>query len=403
MFRLFGFDVRVRVGFVAFLGLIAAVNPNAFGLYVAIGIAVFTLLHELGHATVARRFGAEASISLDFLAGYTSFRPREPLGRGRRAAITAAGPATQIVVSSAVLLALGANPLSVDSVTDDALTEALWWSGPLIGVINLIPVLPLDGGHLVHTALQPVLGRESMRRMAIISMIVTGSAAVGLLLAGYQGFTLFVAFLLFNQFQLVQAGDHRRSAIDNIQRSVEAERTAWETGRPGPLAPGQRVSPWFEAHSALATGDTGGAIGVMLADLRSSDGRTWVPPTAASPEQLRAIVDVLPTQLPDGNASSARVFAEVVLGLGDHQRAGTYAAAAFTRHRMSALAAVVARSAAAQGDTDTALQWIDAAIAATPDERAGTSQVLAQILDRAPEFAALRPLPEFTARREQLD
>jgi hypothetical protein len=55
MFRLFGFDVHVRAGFVVFLVLIAMINPSAFGLWVAVGIAVFTLLHELGHAVAARR------------------------------------------------------------------------------------------------------------------------------------------------------------------------------------------------------------------------------------------------------------------------------------------------------------------------------------------------------------
>ena len=63
MFRLFGFDVHVRAGFVVFLVLIAMINPSAFGLWVAGGIAGFTLLHELGHAIAARRAGADAEIS----------------------------------------------------------------------------------------------------------------------------------------------------------------------------------------------------------------------------------------------------------------------------------------------------------------------------------------------------
>jgi Zn-dependent protease len=402
MFRLFGFDVHVRSGFVFFLVLIAAINPSTFGLWVAGGIAVFTLLHELGHAVAARNAGADASISLDFLAGYTSFRPRRPLSRAQRATITAAGPATQIAISVAVLLALGANPLSVDSVRGSEITYAIWWAGPVIGVLNLIPVLPLDGGHLAHTALEPLLGKDSMRTMAKVSLVLTAGGAVAFYLAGYRGFTIFIFFLLFTQFQMLQSGGRNKAVGEATRRSIDAESQAWQTGRPGVLEPGQRISPWFEAHRALAQGDQGGAIGVMLADLRSPQPRNWIPPTAASPNQLRPIVDVLPHELPAGNSYSARVFAEIVLGLGDAQRAGTYAAHAFGEHRTSALAAVVARAAAATGDRENALRWTQAAVDASRHERPGADRVLAQILDRAPEFGALRDTPEFDALRRHL-
>ena len=402
MFRLFGFDVHVRAGFVVFLVLIAMINPSAFGLWVAGGIAVFTLLHELGHAVAARRAGADAEISLDFLAGYTSFRPRQQLTRPQRAGITAAGPLTQIVISIAVLVALGANPLSLDSVRESDITYAIWWAGPVIGALNLIPVLPLDGGHLVHTAIEPLLGKDSIRTMAIASMVVTAGGAALFYVTGYRGFTIFIAFLLFTQYQLVQSGARTRSARTAMQRSTDAESLAWQTGRPGVLEPGQRISPWYEAHRALAQGDEGGAIGVMLADLRSPQPRNWTPPVAAAPAQLQAIVDVLPTDLPHGNSYSARVLAEILLGLGEHQRAGTYAAQAFGDHRTSSLAAVVARAAAATGDPENAIRWLRAAVDASEYERPGADRVLAQILDRAPEFVRIRTAPEFGSLRARL-
>ena len=402
MFRLFGFDVHVRSGFVIFLVLIAMINPSAFGLWVAGGIAVFTLLHELGHAVAARNAGADAEISLDFLAGYTSFRPRRPLSRLQRATITAAGPLTQISISCAVLAAMGANPLSLDSVRESEATYAIWWAGPVIGVLNLIPVLPLDGGHLAHTALEPVLGKGSLRKMAIASMVITGAGAALFYLSGYGGFTIFVAFLLFNQYQMVQAGSRGGAARGAAQRSVDAESLAWQTGRPGMLEPGQRISPWYEAHRALAQGDEGGAVGVLLADLRSPQARNWIPPTAAAPAQLRAIVDLLPNELPHGNGYSARVLAEIMLGLGERQRAGAYAAQAFAEHRSSALAAVVARAAAATGDPTNALRWSDAAVDAAARERPGSDRILGQIFDQAPEFGALRSTPEFAAVRDRI-
>jgi Zn-dependent protease len=400
MFRLLGFDVHLRTGFVVFLVLIAAINPSAFGLWVAGALAVFTLLHELGHALAARQSGADAEISLDFLAGYTSFRPRRPLSRARRAFITSAGPLTQIVVSLVVLLALGADPTSLDSVRQSDLTYAVWWAGPVIGVLNLIPVLPLDGGHLAHAALEPVLGKDSMRTMAILSMALTVGGAAWFYLSGYRGFVIFIAFLLLTQYQMLQNTGRRRSVRGAAQRSLDAETLAWQTGRPGILEPGQRLSPWYEAHRLLSYGNEGGAAGAILSDLRSTEPRNWIPPTAAAAPQLRALVDLLPAELPHGNSYSSRVLAEIMIGLGDHQRAGAYAASAFGEHRTSALAAVVARAAAATGDPANALQWIRAAVDAA--DTPGNHLVLAQILDVAPEFRQMRTTAEFAALRSSV-
>ncbi len=406
MFRLFGFDVHVRTGFLLFLGLIVFLYQDRFGIWLAAGIAVFTLLHELGHAIAARSAGAHAEISLDFLAGYTSFRadPNRPIGRGRRAVISAAGPATQISVSLIVLAAMGVNPLSLDDVRagSDA-AAAIWWAGPAIGALNLIPVLPLDGGHLAMTGLETFLGERAMRVMVVASIAITGAGAALMAISGRAGFAIFVAFLLINQLQLLQATSRKPGRVAPIQRSVDAEAQAWRLGRPGMLEPGQRLSPWFEAHQALAAGDQGGAMGVVLADLRSTKTPRWAPPWAAAPAQLRAIVDVLPADLPaPGNEHSARVLAEVLLATGEPQRAGELAANAFTTSRSAPLAAIVARAAASMGQHDNALRWLGAAIDASTTSGDGIRGSMAHTMDQAPEFGALRDDPTFRALRHQL-
>jgi stage IV sporulation protein FB len=43
------------------------------GLYAAVFVGVFTLLHELGHALTARRFGADSAITLNLLVGWASY------------------------------------------------------------------------------------------------------------------------------------------------------------------------------------------------------------------------------------------------------------------------------------------------------------------------------------------
>jgi Zn-dependent protease len=401
MFRLLGFDVHVRTGFIMFTGLIVVLYRDAFGVWLAASIAVLTLLHELGHAVAARRAGCEASISLDFLAGYTSFRSDRALSRPQQAMISLSGPLTQITISVAVLLTMGVDPLSFDSVGRSDAATAIWWAGPAIGVLNLVPVLPLDGGHLAQTGLEAFVGKRAPRIMAVASVAVTVAFAAFLYLTGRTGFVIFIAFLLINQLQILQATS--KSGHPAVQRSLDVETSAWQTGRPGVLEPGQRLSPWFEAHRAVLKGDPGGAMGVVLADLRSVKTPRWIPPTAATQEQLRAIVATLPSDLPTpGNEYSARVLAEVLLATGSVQRSGEFAASAFAEHRTSPLATIVARAAADLDDRANALRWLGAASEASVTESPDHRRLLRQTMDAAPEFAHLRTDQTFVALRGEL-
>lgn len=405
MFRVLGFDVRVRAGFVFFLGLIVLLYQDEFGLWLAGGIAVFTLLHELGHATAARAAGAEASISLDFLAGYTSFRPApgREIGGSARALITAAGPGVHITASVLVLVAMGVNPLSFDSIRETDAGAALWWAGPMIGLLNLIPVLPLDGGHIALTGLEAFLGDKALRAMVIASLVVTAGGAVALFAIDERGFGIFVAFLIINQLQLLGATRPRDSRGSSpLARLTTAEATAWQTGRPGLMEPGQRVSPWFEAHRALTGGDEEGARRAIVDDLRTERPPRWAAPSAATTAQLRAVVDVLPAELPHGNAYSERVLADVLLATGEYARAGQYAVESYPERRSSTLAAVVARAAAAMGDHATAMQWLESAVDDSDLEPDHLAHLLGVVMDHAAELAPLRGTPDFERLRARV-
>lgn len=201
MFTLFGFPVRINFGFVVFAAILLTLNPTAFGVWLVGALAVFTLIHELGHAAVARHYGANAEISLSFMAGYTSYRAgTKPIQPAQRAAISLAGPAVQILVGVVAWLAIStimaaAGPAQI----------AIWWAGPVIGLLNLIPVLPLDGGHLIQNLLTSLIGKDITRPMVYFSLAVTIAALVYMNVTGQRNFSIFVAFLLITQFQILQA------------------------------------------------------------------------------------------------------------------------------------------------------------------------------------------------------
>lgn len=141
-------------------------SPGALGFWLAGALAVLTLTHELGHAATARAFGADAEIALDLMAGYTSFVPTRAMSIRERTAVILAGPMAEIVPGLVALVLLGANPLSYESVTATDARWAIWWAGPVLGLFNLVPLLPLDGGMVVATALDRfVPGRG--RRIAL--------------------------------------------------------------------------------------------------------------------------------------------------------------------------------------------------------------------------------------------
>lgn len=207
MLRLFGFPVHVRSGFVIFLVLLGALYQSVSGLWLIGALAAFTLIHEFGHAVVARHFGAHAEISLDFMAGYTSYGmpSGRTLSRLQRSAITFAGPLVQIVIGSLTVLALGGSLERPPGIGSTDAQYAVWWAGPVIGVINLIPVLPLDGGQLALQTLSAIAGRNMLRTMAALSLIVTVALTVAGYFSAYRGYAIFGAFLAWGQLQILSS------------------------------------------------------------------------------------------------------------------------------------------------------------------------------------------------------
>lgn len=369
MFRLLGFDVKVQSGFVVFMGLIVVLYGNQFGIWLAGAIAILTLVHELGHAVAARRTGAHAEISLGFLAGYASYQPSRPLSHGERAWISFAGPLTHIAVSVGVLLVMGVNPLDQSSFTETDASRAIWWAGPAIGMMNLIPVLPLDGGNIVTTGLDRIVPGRARTYMLYFSIAATLAGAVWMFTNGRQGFGIFIAFLLITQFQMLQATKPQQ----------------------------QPKSAWKAAATALNAGKESKARRMLVAALSHPQPTSGAPDPAMAPSQAAALIDLLPTPLPHGDEGNEYVLANLLLRTGRYEQAAHYAAGSFERNPNTLSAAIVARAAGALGDQETAIGWLRSA-ATTGTSPSG----LATTIDRAPELMAMRDHPDVTAIRQTL-
>lgn len=394
--RLFGFPVQIRPGFALFMLLIVVVNGVPMGPWLAGSVAVFTLLHELGHAFAARRTGATARISLDFLAGYASFTPTRALRRWERAGISLAGPMTQVASGCAVLIALGVNPFSHDQFASDYWSFAIWWAGPAIGIFNLIPVLPLDGGTIAAEVIDFFLPGRGRNLMIKISPLLTAGAFLAMVFVdNLRPLAAFAAILLVLQLQTMSASattnPDRRSAFIEQQRrlAAEAEDTAWTTGRPGMLQSPQVMSPWWDAFSMMRSGHSS-ATSVIINDLLNTTANRapWWPPYAASNEQLAMLVAQLPRPIPEPTADTAETSAVTMLTVlrrtGHFEDAARYGSMLFKVHPSSLVAIETAMCITMLGHLDTAAQWLT--IAGRVDHQH------AQLLNAIENFGELQAL-----------
>lgn len=142
----------VVLGFGRYVGA-GRLSPGVtylLGAVVVVFLLVSVLLHELGHALVARRYAVGVrGITLEILGGYTEMDRDAPSPRAE-AAIALAGPGVSIVLGAVA----GA---FVPLVTRGTLVGDLLFyfavSNLLVGVFNVLPGLPLDGGRALRAGI----------------------------------------------------------------------------------------------------------------------------------------------------------------------------------------------------------------------------------------------------------
>lgn len=192
-FSLFNIPVRVLPWFWLTLLLIGGAGAGTKSaifhllLFMLAGF-ISILVHELGHALTAKRFGKRVEIVLQAFGGYAAYSGGGRLSRFQTFLITAAGPAIQIVLGVAALILV----IQVDGLSPNGkyffvkLCEiSLIWA-----VLNLIPVLPMDGGRILETLLGPQRLRLTLQiSIAVAMTIVILSLAfnIGMLLPIFMG------------------------------------------------------------------------------------------------------------------------------------------------------------------------------------------------------------------------
>jgi Zn-dependent protease len=243
-FRLLGIPVGVHItfGVVALLG--ATVYRGVDIAWWTVAAFVSILLHEMGHALTARRFGAsDISVTLYGLGGLTTFRHGVELGHGKSFLISAAGSFFGIVAGGAVFLLADAGVFDGASRAVVVLVNSFVFTALVWGVLNWIPVVPLDGGHMVQHLISLVDEERAPFLSQVITWITLGILAPIAWINGYRFAVLILGFFAIAGWREYRDDQERRRAA-HARAESEAVR--------GTVVDGTVVAEHTEAERPLA-------------------------------------------------------------------------------------------------------------------------------------------------------
>jgi Zn-dependent protease len=218
-----GGRLRVRVGVALFVVAAAPGIAGGAGRMACYAALVFLTLivHELGHALCALAFGSRALITLHVLGGHTAIEPR--LSRGRDVIAMLLGPVASIAFGS--LLVAVRSHIPEHQGLDLAAYVSLAW-----GVVNLLPVLPFDGGRVLLT----LVGEKHRSSALLISGALAAVIAVEGLLVLHSPVLIFL-FGAAALSSLLGWAKQRRAEIEHhlgLPEQLERARTLLSEAEP---------------------------------------------------------------------------------------------------------------------------------------------------------------------------
>jgi Zn-dependent protease len=257
------------------------------GLVFAVVLYLSVLLHEAAHAYMARHYGYPVtSITLHFLGGMTAIEGESRTAR-QELVIAVVGPLASLLVGAAALVAWFVTPDGLVRVAIEGLAGA----NLLVGLLNLVPGLPLDGGRVLKALVWGATG--NMHRgtivagwggrvvaLAVLSWPLFQHQVVGVP-PGFADYLLVVVlgiFLWTGATASIQQARLRRRLPALVARPL-ARRTV-TAPEDLPLAEAVRLAQEAQAGSIVTVTPAGRPVGIVSeAALLATpvDRRPWVP------------------------------------------------------------------------------------------------------------------------------
>jgi len=313
LFHVYGIPVRVHPSWLAIYGLIAwtlavgyfpRVLPDLpvathwiSALVAALLLFVSVFLHELSHSVVALGYGIPVSSITLHIFGGVSLMEREPDRPGAEVAIAAVGPLTSFAIGLAcAAIARFVEPASIPA----AILGYLVFVNVAVGIFNLVPGFPLDGGRVLRAVLWKVKGdlgaatRIASRVGGGFALVLIGLGVWQALAGEFLGGLWFVAIGLFLR-QAATAGYQQMV----LRRALEPRRVADVMARevvavPPGLSLAGLVDEHFWRHhvTSFPVVEGGRVLGIVsLRDLERVARDAW--PATTVREVMRPLTEAL--------------------------------------------------------------------------------------------------------------
>lgn len=263
------------------------------GLAFAVLLYLSVLLHEASHALMAQRYGLPVrSITLHFLGGATEIGG-EPDTPGREFGVSVVGPLTSLAVG---LVALPVALVIPDGTLLDLAAKGLAWANLVVGLLNLVPGLPLDGGRVLRAAVWKVTGNPHQGTIVagwggrVAAVVALAYPFLGELFFGMRPsvsdyvVSVIIALFLWSGASGAIVSAKVRRRLPALRARTLARRTLAVAGDL-PLAEAVRMAHDEQAGSIVVLDSTGLPFGIVneAAVLATpEDRRPWLPVSSVS-------------------------------------------------------------------------------------------------------------------------
>ena len=223
-FHVFGIPVRVHPWFwaiVVILGISGGGETPPIDLLIWVGcVFVSILVHELGHAFTALAYGWKPWITLYGFGGLASYQPTRHDARSQ-ILISLAGPGAGFLFIALVMAIVQASGHSVQLLPNGAVRPwisfvgfengnlnqiigSLWFINIFWGLLNLLPIYPLDGGQIMRELCLLTNRTQGIAQSLWISIATAGGVVVFCLLSGEIYLAFMFGYLAYTSYTLLQ-------------------------------------------------------------------------------------------------------------------------------------------------------------------------------------------------------
>ncbi len=183
-------------------GIIGYLNSRSLtGTMIWIGIIlVSVLVHEYGHALMSLYFGQQPKIELVAFGGVTLPEGKK-LPPWKEFLVVLMGPlfGFALFIGAIILVRMQILPPFAQSIMVILALVNLFWT-----VVNLLPILPLDGGQLVRIVLEKIMGAKAFKATLYLSILLGAISSVGFFILGFLFAGVIFLLLTFQNIETLR-------------------------------------------------------------------------------------------------------------------------------------------------------------------------------------------------------